>query len=117
MLALLTAAKWIQANWKLVAIAAILGVSFYGGFSVRGYIAESAQNKAIAAAVAEAKATERKLYDEALEQEKRKRSIRERSRASGVAINSVVGDNCTDSTIPAQWLRIIRDAYSGGTGQ
>lgn len=53
MLAILTAVKWIQANWKLVAIAAILGGAFYSGWATRGYICTAEKN---AAQVAENKA-------------------------------------------------------------
>jgi len=109
-LAALSAYKFIIANWKLVAIAAILAASFGLGWYVRGYIAEAAQNKAIAAAIELTKAEERGLYEKAIEQEKRKRAIRERARVANVGINSVSADTCTDQPVNADFMRLIREA-------
>ena len=109
--------KWAGANWKLVAIAAILATSFASGWYIRGYIAEAAQNKAIAAAVAETKLEEGKLYAKAIEQEKRKRTIRERSRVANMAINAAGGDACSDSPVLPEWVRVINDAISGAAGK
>ena len=102
--------KWAGANWKLVAIAAILATSFASGWYIRGYIAEAAQNKAIAAAVAETKLEEGKLYAKAIEQEKRKRAIRERTRVANMGVSAVVADSCSDQPVNADFLRLIREA-------
>lgn len=107
----INAFKWIQANWKLVAIAAILGGAFYSGWAIRGYIAEAAQNKAIALAIQETKAEEKKLYDQAIQLEKRKRAIREKARVANTDIYKATGDSCSDSLIPDSWMRIIQSAY------
>ncbi len=110
MLLVLNALNWIRANWRAVAIAAILAASFGSGWHVRGYIAEAAQNKAIAAAVAETKLEEGKLYAKAIEQEKRKRAIRERTRVANVGVSAVVADSCSDQPVNADFLRLIREA-------
>ena len=119
MLAILTAAKWIQANWKLVAITVIILTSFGLGWYVRDYIAEAAQNQAIAAAVAETQKKEGELYAKALESEKRKRAIREKARANNAAIYQAAdsGDGCGNKPLSPEWLRIIKDAYDNGTGK
>ena len=118
-LAIISTYKWVVTNWRIIAIAAILGGAFYTGWASRGYIAEAAQNKAIAAAVAETKQQEKKLYDEALQREKRKRAIREKARANNAAIYSAPdsGDGCGDKLIPDSWMRIFQDAYGNGTGK
>lgn len=119
MLAILTAAKWIHANWKLVAVCAVMFSCAAVGYGVRGYIAEAAQNKAIAAAVEQAKLEEKKLYDKAMESEKRKRAIREKARANNAAIYKAAdsGDGCGDKPLSPEWLRVIKDAYDNGTGK
>lgn len=116
MLAILTAAKWIHANWKLVAIVAILGGAFYSGWKTRGYIAEAAQNKAIAAAVKVSEDKMRGDYEKAIAIEKRKRAYRERARAASVGINSLPNDACGDSSIPSSWMLIIQNAYDNIAG-
>lgn len=116
MLVILTAVRWIKANWKLITIIAILGGAFYSGWATRGYIAEAAQNKAIAAAV---KASEDKMrgdYEKAAQIEKRKRAIREKARAANTDIYSAGGDNCSDKPIPSDFMRLIQSAYDNIAG-
>jgi hypothetical protein len=106
----INAFNWVRGNWKLVIIFGGFCVVFSTGYYVRGYIAEAAQNKAIAAAIELTKAEERGLYEKAIEQEKRKRAIRERARVANVGINSVSADTCTDQPVNADFLRFITEA-------
>ena len=110
MLAILTAVKWVQDNWKLVAIAAILGGAFYSGWTIRGHIAESAQNKAIAAAVQETKDKERAEYEKATQLEKRKRADREKARIANASIYATGSDACSDMPVNPEWVQLLRDA-------
>jgi pyruvoyl-dependent arginine decarboxylase (PvlArgDC) len=109
-LAAISAFNWVRGNWKLVAIFGGFCAAFSAGYYVRGYIAEAAQNKAIAAAIELTKTEERGLYEKAIEQEKRKRAIRERARVANVGINTVVSDQCSDVPVNADFLRLIREA-------
>ena len=113
LLALIGAYKWIVANWKLMLIVGVVASSFLAGWYVRGEIATAAKNKAIAETVKATQLADKDLYDKAIEQEKRKRAIRERTRVANVAINSAAGDQCSDMPIPAQWLLIIQNAITG----
>lgn len=112
----INAYKWIIANWKLIAIAVVLAGVFTAGWCVRGYIAEAAQNKAIAAAVKVSEDKMRGDYEKAIAIEKRKRAYRERARAASVGINSLPNDACGDSSIPSSWMLIIQNAYDNIAG-
>ena len=116
-LAAISASKFISANWRIIAIASILAMSFLSGWVGRGYIEEASKNAAIAAAVAETKKQEGELYAKAMADEKRKRAIRERARVASVDIHSSVGDDCSERPVFAGWMQLIQDAYRDGASQ
>lgn len=113
----INAIKWIQANWRLIAIASFLGGSFFLGWQVRGYIAEASENAAIAEAVREKELKDRNDYEKEIAKLKRQSQRRTVARTANMDFNTSVSDTCADSPIASEWMRLIQNAYSGGTGK
>lgn len=101
LLAIISVYKWVQANWKFVAIASVINAAFAFGWAVRAYIAHADKNAAI---VAENKAIndrEIKGNEKLSEIEKRNTKLRETTRrvASNLAKNRGVNGERTGCVV------------------
>lgn len=112
-LAAIGAFKYMQANWRVAAIAAALASTFVAGYAVRGYICEADNNAAIVAENKDKADKEVKGNERLSEIEKRNTKVRETTRrvASNLAKNRGVNGervNCIVSIDGVRGVNAIR---------
>jgi acyl-coenzyme A synthetase/AMP-(fatty) acid ligase len=109
LLAIISGYKWVQANWKTVAIAAVISGSFASGWAVRAYIAHAEKNAAIVAENKNRIDKEIKGNEKLSEIEKRNTKLRETTRkvASNLAKNRGVNGERTGCIVSVDGVRGI----------
>ncbi len=109
LLAIISGYKWVQANWRAVAIAAVIGGSFASGWAVRAYIAHAEKNAAIVAENKNRIDKEIKGNEKLSEIEKRNTKLRETTRkvASNLAKNRGINGERTGCIVSVDGVRGI----------